>query len=132
MSRILGRRTQTALLWPLTGYNDNGDPVVSDTAVELAPPDEGVRWEPVEREVTGPNGSPIQINAAACVDRDIAVGSIMWLGGLADIPGTGDAPTADLMQVVSFDKVPHLREIGTFYREVGLSRWNDTEIPFAS
>lgn len=112
-----------ALLYPFVGYDDNGQPKVSATPIEL-----DVRWEQTNREVTGPQGAPVKLDVIVQADREIAIGSIMWRGGLADLIGASLPPTTSLMQVISYDPAPGLKGEEED-RDVGLMRWNDTALP---
>lgn len=110
-----------AVLWPLSGFDDQGQPT-EGAAVEL-----DARWVQDQREVLAPDGSVVAIDATVIVDRDIRIGSKMWQGSLDDLPGTGTAylPDTDVMEVVTFAKVPDAKG-RTYYREVGLKRSRDT------
>lgn len=76
-------RRQTAVLWPMASRDRQNEPVMEDP-VELR-----VRWEHRLREVPGRDGTPLAVVATVWVDRRVPVGSAMWLGELADWPGTG-------------------------------------------
>ena len=113
-------RHQKAVLWAFDHYDDDGQPVVSSTAVEI-----DVRWEKTRREVVGPQGVPIATDATVAVDQDIAIGSLMWEGSINDIPGTSEVPESDLYQVINFQKVPDIKN-RYIRRVVTLMRFNDT------
>lgn len=105
---------QKAVLWAADGYDDHGEPKV-DAGVEI-----DCRWENVTREVAGPGGTPIAIEAEVVVDRDVAIGSRMWLGELDDY-----ASTETKLFTAAFEKTPDLK--GRNYRRVVLlSRASDT------
>ena len=107
-------RLQKAVLWEASGTDDYAGKV--NAAVEL-----DVRWEYTEREVTDAQGNQVAITATVIVDRDVAVGSIMWLGTLAAVP----TPKVDLHCVVSFTKTPDIKN-REYRRELSLARYNDT------
>ena len=86
-----------------------------------------VRWEDGESDALNAEGETIRIDATAVVDRDIEVGSIMWLGEKADWTSS----TGNLREVVSFSKIPNLK--GTRYRRVvGLVKYSDNLPPIQS
>lgn len=79
-----------------------------------------VRWEDREQDALDASGETIRVDALAVVDRDVAIGSLMWLGKRAN----WTAATGDLKEVVTFSKVPNLK--GTrFRRVVGLIRYSE-------
>lgn len=106
---------QKAVLWAKNGTNRYGE-VKVDAATEI-----DVRWETTERQVIGPNGSPISLDSVAYVDQDITVGSIMWLGELTDVP----TPPTNLREVVDFKSVPDIRNKKT-RRRVFLTKYSST------
>lgn len=109
-------RKQLALLWALTDTVDDFG-VASVSAVrELK-----VRWNHTSREGLDAQGLGVVIEADVVVDRDISEGSVMWLGGLDDLPGTATVPEQDLMEVVSFKKTPDIKG-RNFFRTVSLKR----------
>lgn len=112
-------RFQKAVLWVRMGYDRNGQPVVSAHPIEI-----NVRWDDTYRQVASPKGTPTVIEAVAVVDRDIPIGSLMWLGTLASLPGTGSSPTQDVMEVHSFNGIPDLKN-RVEYREVNLKRFKN-------
>lgn len=113
-------RRQKAVLWPWSGYDSYAEPLRGEP-VEI-----DVRWLNKSREVPGPQGSPITVDATAVVDREIVVGSLMWLGELADWYGTGSAgDDTALMEVVAYGEVPDLKG-RDIRRTVGLVYFRDT------
>lgn len=115
-------RKQRAVLWAVTGTNNHGQKVCTTTGVELK-----VRWVGKQAVRLDPQGNTIAVDATVIVAQDVTIGSIMWLGALADIPGTGTPPLpeSDLMQVKTFDKTDSMNP-NFVRREVGLMRYNDT------
>lgn len=112
-------REQTALYWAVNGFDNYGNPKV-DSRVELS-----VRWEEVDTETLDALGNTVRVDASVVVDRDIAPGSVMWLGAIADIAGTAESPGVDLRTVVSFKKTPDIKG-REFRRVVLLGRLSDT------
>lgn len=111
---------QKAVLWPARFYDDYGQPKI-DSSVEIK-----VRWITKRSETLDPQGNTVQLDATVVVDRDIAIGSTMWLGKLADWYGTGSGGDAsEVMQVVTFAKTPDLKG-RAIRREVGLMRFRDS------
>lgn len=108
-------RRQDATLWAAgTESTSTGrKKVLANTAIK-------VRWEDREQDALNAVGETIRVDALAVVNRDIAIGSLMWLGKRANWTAT----TGDLKEVVTFSKVPNLK--GTrFRRTVGLVRYSD-------
>lgn len=105
---------QKAVLWPLAAYDKHGDQKVN-SPVEI-----DARWESGLREQINDNDRPIAINATIMVDRDIAIGSLLWLGELDELPDSG-SPTG-LVEVVNFDKIPDTKA-RKFQRTVTVKKW---------
>jgi len=112
-------RKQKATYWAAgTTYTDTGQLKIT-ASIEIS-----VRWEDKEQEALDGQGNTIRMDAVVVVDRDIGVGSLMWLGEKAD----WIAATGGLYEVVSFSKVPNLK--GTrFRRVVGLIRYSESLPP---
>lgn len=104
---------QKAVLWERSAVDRYGEPTVSDP-VEI-----DVRWEEGLQETIDAEGTPVAASGTVDVDQDIPVGSILWLGELADLP---DPVTSGLVEVVSSDKVPDIK--GRVYaRSVTVRKW---------
>jgi hypothetical protein len=111
---------QKALLWGATGnYDRKGNTKVS-AAVEL-----DVRWENRNQDILDPFGNTVSVDAVVVVNRDIAVGSIMWQGGTADVPGTSGIPQAGFLYVAMYEKIPDIKNQYS-RRRVFLVRSTDT------
>jgi hypothetical protein len=93
---------QKAVLWARTGFGRDGDPIVSDTPVELR-----VRWvgskSLAQSSQETPEARPVQVD----VDRDIATGSRLWLGELADLPDV--LAGLEVFTVIDFRKTVDLK-----------------------
>ena len=103
-------RNQTALYFAFQSPNEYNEPRVS-SPVELA-----VRWEYKQSSMLSPTGNPVAVDAQVVVAEDVALNSLMWLGGEAEWyggePGTssGSAGEAtELMQIVAFDYIVDLK-----------------------
>lgn len=80
-----------------------------------------VRWEETREDVLNPfSGQMVTKSANVVVDQEIALGSIMWLGLLADIPATGD-----FRQVIEYRETPNISNT-LVRRVVGLMRFRNT------
>ncbi|MHC4686853.1 MAG: hypothetical protein ACYTEW_21465 [Planctomycetota bacterium] len=110
-------RKQKAVLWAATGFSDYGRHKVSDP-VEIK-----VRWEERRREFTDANGNTIAVDASVVVDREVAVGSIMWLGKKADLA----TPPVNLKEVVGYGAIPDVKG-RKIRRTVLLTRYSN-ELP---
>ncbi len=115
MSQESDYRFQKAVLWVFAGYDGHGDVTVS-AATEI-----DVRWEERRREVLDANGNSIAIDATVVVGQEIAVGSVLWLGALADVA----SPPVNLKQVVVYDSIPDVKG-QEFRRTVGLVKYSDS------
>lgn len=110
---------QKAVLLPATGTDDYGRKSVG-TAVEI-----DCRWINKRSEVLAPNGQTIAVDATVIVKREIPIGSVLWLGRLADWAGTGfGEDDGTLMESVSYNETPDLKARVT-RRTVGLIRRAD-------
>lgn len=109
---------QDAVLWVRTGQNRYGRPITAN------PVGVKVRWIWTKKEVTDSTGNTVAIDAVAVVKQSIAIGSLMWLGKLADLP----TPPVDVMQVIS---APETSDIKNRFvrRTVNLARYSDSLPP---
>lgn len=111
-------RHDKAVLWAKTGVGRYGEPTLA-APVELV-----VRWDDKKIEMADKQGDIVSYDALVVVTQDILIGSLMWHGGLDDLPGTAYQPESDVMEVKVFDKCPDLK--GRNYRRVvGLMRTKD-------
>lgn len=99
-----------AVLWPSTGLDNDGEHT-HGSPVEIMS-----RWELGRREIIGPDGSPRAVDGAIQVDREIATGSLLWKGELADV-----SDASGLMSVEMYTEVPDDRG-RHFFREVAVVR----------
>jgi hypothetical protein len=110
-------RHQTATLWEKAGDNVHGEPLVE------APEEISVRWEDRAGQARDPENNLIALDARVVLDREVAVGSILWPGELAGWTGTGTGdPEAELYQVVTLRTTPDLKARHT-RRVAGLQRF---------
>lgn len=116
-------RYQDALYWPTTGTDQYGQPVHDFTAGAVVCLK--VRWVNKRRLSSDAQGSPITIDASVVSNRELTVGSLMWLGKLADTPGTSETPESDLMIVVGYDHAMDIKGRKT-RREALLQRYKNT------
>ncbi len=88
-------RHQTAVLWPAAGTDEYGQPLTS------SPQEISVRWNKNRSEGVDRDGTKITLDATVVTDVEVAFGSLLWLGELADWAGTGSAadPDDDVMVV---------------------------------
>lgn len=111
---------QKAVLWSKSGTDRYGDPLRG------SPSEISVRWVVTHRQASDPQGNPITIDAQVSTSQDIVVGSVMWLGELADWYGSGSGGVDDeVMEVVTRNRVPDLKGRVTRY-EYGLAKYRDT------
>lgn len=117
MSLETTARHQKAVLWAFNSYDNYGD-VKVDAAVQIT-----VRWRTGQKEALDADGNTIALDSTVVVDQVIAVGSIMWLGALKDLP---DTPT-NLRQVVDYKGIPDIKG-RNFRRVVSLMKYSN-ELP---
>lgn len=112
-----GYRRQKAVLWPLASRDEYNNVSVG-SPVELM-----VRWTNIQEDVISPDNTVVRTTAMAVVDRDIPLGSIMWLGELINWTGTASNDTDEsVMEVVQMKKVPGLKG-RKIRRTVSLTRY---------
>jgi len=117
MPYTLNLRNQKAVLWLWDGTSvDDYGKAKPAVAIEIS-----VRWEEVNKEVTDSEGLTIGIASQVVVDRDIPIGSLLWLGAIADIA----SPPVNIRQVVMVNKAQNFngREIR---RTVLLKKYSDS------
>lgn len=117
--------TETAVLWTKTGETRYSDPLVA------SPQEVAARWEKTARDAAGPNGSTLTLDASVALKVNVPDGSILYLGQLSDLTGTGtgtgDYPAdgTPLYVVVTRDEAYDLK--GRVVRhEYGLQRYRGT------
>ena len=117
MSQEDDYRFQKAVLWTFAGYDGHGEVKVS-AAAEI-----DVRWEEGNNEMRGPDGHNVAVDATVVVGQEIDVGSILWLGAIADVA----TPPVSLKQVVAKKSTPD--DKGRHYRRaLGLMKYSN-ELP---
>lgn len=107
--------TEEAVLWARSGFDKKGIPKVT-TPVEIMS-----RWEKGARQIMGPEDVPIGATGNVMVDREITVGSLLWLGELEDLP---DAPSG-LVEVIDYEEIPDVKGEEK-QRNVVVRRWKDS------
>jgi hypothetical protein len=112
-------RHDDAVLWPFSGYDDQGKPTVG-SPVEIK-----VRWIEGRKDMANPAGDAVVVSARAVVDRVVAIHSHMWLGTLDEWYGSGSAgDDIGLMEVVARGNIPDLKGRKRL-KTVGLSKLHD-------
>ncbi len=107
---------QKAVLWVESGFDNDGNVKVV-AAVEI-----DVRWIEGKGDIRNAQSGSIDFDATAVIDREIAVGSIMWKGELDDY-----VATVVKYQVVDYREVPDIKG-RKFRRVVKLMKFG-TELP---
>lgn len=114
-------RKQTALYWEWRGKDRYGHPVVSPDPVELR-----VRWINRQQEVLDRQGNTMAVDGTVILGQAVVVGSILWLGSLDDLPGTGTAaPDSGLVQVITYDETSDIKN-RFVRREATFMRFTDS------
>jgi hypothetical protein len=113
--RILDKvRKQKAVYWPMTSWDNFGQPMYG-TAVELR-----VRWDASTEEFLAQDGQRKLSNAVVMTGQDVTVGGILMLGELTTSVVTDDPRANDgAFEIMRFDKTPTLKAT-KFLREAYL------------
>lgn len=110
---------ETAVYWARTGVDEENNPTVDH------PEEIPVRWENKQKQLVGPNGVLIGLDAVAYTNRKLVPNSAIWLGSLKDRPGTGFGDEREqLMEVFSVDRIPDIDGRNIRWR-VNLRRFKD-------
>src|SRR5262245_61554248 len=109
-------RAEMAVYWPRAGSDRHRRP-------RYAPPmARRVRWDFSRPELAGPEGQPVAVDATAVVGCDLALGSRLWPGTLAE---WDEASTAgrrlEPLYVLASRAVPDIKG-RVVWRMVGLVR----------
>lgn len=102
---------QHAVYWPQAGFDKDGDPTWGDP-VEIH-----VRWERSKRESLDADSSANAIATVVMVDREIEIGSRVWLGELADLP----SPLTNAFIVIDNETIPDLK-VRNYQRTITVKR----------
>jgi hypothetical protein len=106
---------QTAVLWVASGLDDTGTPTLSEP-IQIP-----FRLEVGKKQTGGSNSDTVHYDSIGYVDREIIIGSIIWVGCLKDKPTT---PTT-LKKVVDYSEIPDVKNRHV-RRFVKLITYNDT------
>ena len=112
-------RKQDALVWNKSSTSSLGQPVVSSTPVALM-----VRWDDFQSERLDRESNSIAIDATVVVDREIAVGSIMYKGTVSEWGAGSHDDVSGLMLVKLYDETPDIKN-RNIRRTVSLCRYSD-------
>lgn len=108
-------RKQKAVYWAASNTDDYSAPLLA-APIELL-----VRWVESQQEGMDPQGNPVGNTITVVVDREIAIGSIMWLGAEADLPGS---PT-NLKQVIGRSRTPDVKG-RSIYWDLALAKYSNS------
>ncbi len=92
---------QKAVLWTAAGLDDERV-VTINAAIEIS-----VRVERKRKESSNAQANPIATVLMVWVDREIAIGSIMWIGTLE--AWNTLSPKANLKQVIAYEEIPDIK-----------------------
>ena len=107
----------TAVYWEATGVDDYNNPtILSNVGIEIP-----CRWTEGLAETLDAKGNVIAADASVVVDRELAIGSVMWLGKLVDLP---DPPTD--LKYIKFRKATSDIKGRNTRRTVLLMKYSDT------
>lgn len=116
MNRSAARRIHWVVAWLKVGTDANGEPVVEEQGREL-----NVRFDSTRREMAGPDGLPIVVDATMSEYQvDVPPGSAVWRGRAAELAPNLYMPSRDVMRVATASADSDYRGRYT-YREAGLT-----------
>jgi hypothetical protein len=106
--------TQTAVYWG-NPVSDHHGGFTFDSPVELAPPDNGVRWEEMEQLITDKDGTELTSRAVIYCNQDLDEEGMLYLGTLDDLD-SNEAENPKLVEaayyIKRFQKTPDLKGTG--------------------
>lgn len=113
-------RYQPAVLWSWTGsYDAYGQQQVG------APQQIYVRWNDTQTEAYDAQGAKITLDAQVVLGQKVTIGSRMWPGLLANLPGTGGVPESFWYIVKTYSETKDVKG-RAIQRTAGLMRYRDT------
>jgi hypothetical protein len=115
MSLEMQFRTSKAVLWAASGVDRYGEVTVA-SPVEIM-----VRWNETKQDPNQAKDEVTSVPVEVVVDRDVAIGSVMRFGPLADLPSTPD----NLFRVVNYSSTPDLKG-RHYFRTASLVRRSDS------
>lgn len=118
-------RNQHAVLWHRKTLN--GKPASTRLGKPLvnAPVDVMVQWDDSYTQNHSAKDNKVQADGTIFWNADIEIGSMLWLGTVASLPGDGTA--VELLEVVYVNQTPDLKARVVEY-EYGVKRFTD-QIP---
>lgn len=96
---------QTAVLWANPTSDGQGGRTFDD------PVETNVRWEQQQELFTDASGQERLSRAVVFIDRDVAVGEYLFLGGLDDLSSAEESDpliVGDAYEIMKFEKIPDL------------------------
>lgn len=109
---------QKAVLWTVSGVDSYSRPTLS-VGIEIP-----VRWVHKKTESLDLKGRVVSSDATVIVDREIAIGSIVWKGELTNLPSPVSSVT-DLYEVMDYRESPDIK--GRYFRRtIILMRYGNT------
>ena len=109
------------VVWPSVGRDIDGMPRVSS-----APTEYPCRWVGKQSQVLDAQGNTVSVDATAVMAVDIPLFSAVWLGTLAQLPGTTPHPPPDTVMTVVVVNSTDSINIRSTRRTLGLKRAKDT------
>lgn len=112
---------QTAVLWAFSTYGVDGEPKV------IAPVQISCRWEFTKNAAATAQSNVVSKGESLFVDREIAIDSILLVGELEDIAGTGTGllTPAELSIVTDYQKIPDIKG-RKFVHKVSVKKYSKT------
>jgi hypothetical protein len=114
-----GARYQDAVYWKASGIDRYGRETV-DEPIPIK-----LRFELTKTRAPDMRGNLTGYDAQAVVDREMPIGSLLWLGDIDSLPGTALVPETDVMVVASMVSIPDIKG-RRFHLTAMLNRRGDT------
>lgn len=122
-STVKGFCVQTAVYWG-PGVSDGYGGRTFATAVELEPPDNGVRWDGKYQLITDMNGKEVVSRAEVLLVQDVEVQGWLMLGTLNDIASDEDdtdpRTVSGAYEIKAVTKTPMVKSTDVFVRKAYL------------
>lgn len=92
---------QTAVLWPANGFDNTGN-VKIGSPIEIP-----CRCEDATADAKSPDADPYSFIGTVYVDREIALGSKIWIGTIATLPNGLNVQA--LRTVTNYEAIPDIK-----------------------
>lgn len=118
-------RTTKVVYWASAGFDNYGEYKITEDAIQLV-----VRWNAVKSEAKDAKGKTISIVVEIIADRQLEIGSIIWVGRLLSLPDPLSG-IANLYQLMTVDITTSVCGKFTYYG-YGLAKFSNSLPSFNS